>query len=214
MVRILSVIIFFASFLATSALLATSSAYADPPPGHGNKPDEPPGIEAPQCHGRNDVDCRADPQPERGQDCIHSDDHVCSTNGDIGNAGGTSGEDDVVIVDLNQQPEAIPGSVMELPIDQGPSALAEDMILIAPEPIAPQIPEQFTAEVLGTSITPPKAGDAGLAAAGGKANSKTGVSKTGLMAGALWIGLAGFGRHLVRRNEEILDLRLNAFKSL
>lgn len=32
----------------------------------------------PGCHGANEVDCRPDPQPDKGQDCLHSDDHRCS----------------------------------------------------------------------------------------------------------------------------------------
>lgn len=31
----------------------------------------------PDCHGMNQVICRPDPQPDHGQDCLHSDDHRC-----------------------------------------------------------------------------------------------------------------------------------------
>ena len=36
------------------------------------------GQQAPPCHGKNNDECRPDPQPEHGQDCKHSDDHVCN----------------------------------------------------------------------------------------------------------------------------------------
>lgn len=32
---------------------------------------------APPCHGNNQNDCRDDPNPDRGKDCLHSEDHVC-----------------------------------------------------------------------------------------------------------------------------------------
>lgn len=50
---------------------SVSVVVADPP-----KP--PPGQDAPPCHGQNNNDCRADPQPDKGKDCQKSEDHVCA----------------------------------------------------------------------------------------------------------------------------------------
>ncbi len=35
--------------------------------------------DSPDCHGQNQEECREDPQPDRGVDCEHSDDHRCAT---------------------------------------------------------------------------------------------------------------------------------------
>lgn len=52
-------------------LLFDSYAYSDQPGA------EPHGPKHEDCHGANEVDCRPDPQPEHGNDCVRSDDHVC-----------------------------------------------------------------------------------------------------------------------------------------
>ena len=57
------------SLVVASALFGTN-AYAD-------KPDGPPGQDAPGCHGNNDSECKPDPQPYKGKDCLKSEDHVC-----------------------------------------------------------------------------------------------------------------------------------------
>src|SRR5688572_23120695 len=48
-------------------------------PGHGNVNSGPEdqGQQAAPCHGANNNACRQDPQPDRGRDCMNSDDHVC-----------------------------------------------------------------------------------------------------------------------------------------
>jgi hypothetical protein len=72
------------AFLAI-ALFSGGAASADPP-------GEPPGLDAPPCHGRNDEPCREDPQPDHGVDCLHSDDHVCAA---VPPTDGEPHEDDV-----------------------------------------------------------------------------------------------------------------------
>jgi hypothetical protein len=88
--RLLAIV---AGALTVTALAASAgTAFADPPPhsnaggnsenspGHGNVNSGPPDQGQQQsngCHGANEVDCRADPQPTHGRDCMHSDDHAC-----------------------------------------------------------------------------------------------------------------------------------------
>lgn len=66
-----------AGTIAMAGFAFVSSAQAD-------KPDTPPGQEAPGCHGHNDSDCGFDPQPVHGNDCVQSEAHVCDviTGGD------------------------------------------------------------------------------------------------------------------------------------
>jgi hypothetical protein len=70
--------------LAFGALSLTSLAFAD----QGGTPNEnaaDDGVVGSEgsgsgadCHGANVAACREDPQPTRGNDCVMSDDHVCT----------------------------------------------------------------------------------------------------------------------------------------
>src|SRR5688500_18881218 len=62
--------------LVTAALTFGSMSVA-----FAEKPDTPPGQDAPGCQGNNDQACGYDPQLDHGKDCQHSEDHTCDSLG-------------------------------------------------------------------------------------------------------------------------------------
>lgn len=72
--RLAVVVVGFALGMFLSGDLDAKPAWTDTQPGA-----EPHGPNHSDCHGKNEVACRPDPQPEHGRDCIRSDDHVCQS---------------------------------------------------------------------------------------------------------------------------------------
>ena len=166
MVGRLTVVALLAVSLLSISALFSGVAFADPP-------DTDSGQQAEPCHGSNDEDCREDPQPDRGQDCKHSDDHVCdgSTAGpveeddeDEPNLQDEEEDDDTVLVPevvIPSQPEAFGGGVVEQAVElQVNEVLSSSPVLDAPVQVIAQ--PQLTSEVLGSTIKPPETGDGGL----------------------------------------------------
>ena len=200
-------LVLFTCMLIGSGALFAGIAQADPPPhsnaggnsadspGHGNVNSGPPDQGQQQsngCHGANEVACRTDPQPLRGRDCMHSDDHACGAGvvvpeppggGNPNPPGGgnpnppNGGNPNPPTIGEMNPPAVVAGSTETTPeisiaAENAPTVEFSPSLPAAPAPLAVQ--PQVTSEVLGVQtarqqvagqqVQPPRSGDGGLAA--------------------------------------------------
>lgn len=122
---------------------------------------EPHGPNHSDCHGKNEVACRPDPQPEHGRDCIRSDDHVCQStvstttipsSSTTTTTGPTSTTTTTPTTGPTSTPTTPPDSFFGTPEGQTPPCPA--CFTFAPSTVAPGGPQPTAATTLPVDTSP------------------------------------------------------------